>query len=273
MPPPSKTTDAPTPPAPGRGPGTLRRYGWLPDRPDQRDLLYTAHSLRVANLPPIMSLHPHCPPVLDQGALGSCTANAVASAYSFDLLKQGKSRHFTPSRLFIYYNKRLAEGTLSSDSGSAIRDSIKSITRHGVCSESRLPYNPARFAKKPGAACYREARVHQALTYMRLSQSLSVMKSCLAAGYPFVFGFSVYESFESDHVAQTGRVNLPSAQEKMLGGHAALAVGYDDHLQRLLVQNSWGSAWGQDGYFTVPYAYVKDANLAEDFWTIRVIES
>lgn len=257
------------PAPPTRQRRTSRPYGWLPDRPDQRDLPYTAPAPGLSSLPVTLSLQAHCPPVLEQGALASCTANAVASAYSFALLRQGHSRRFQPSRLFIYYNTRLAAGTLPSDNGAAIRDCLQSIARHGVCSEKRLPYNPARFAKKPGAACYREASQHQGVTYMRLRQSLGVMRACLAAGYPFVFGFSVYESFESEQVARTGRVLLPQPQEKMLGGHAALAVGYDDQLQQLWVQNCWGPGWGLGGYFAMPYAYVKDANLAKDFWTLR----
>ncbi len=95
------------------------------------------------------------------------------------------------------------------------------------------------------------------------------MRACLASGYPFVFGFSVYESFESDWVAKTGKVDLPTPKEKMIGGHAVMAVGYDEASQRFIVRNSWGVKWGDHGYFTMPYAYLTDRDLSDDFWTIR----
>jgi C1A family cysteine protease len=109
------------------------------------------------------------------------------------------------------------------------------------------------------------------VSYQRVIQTLNQMKGCLASGYPFVFGFSVYDSFESDAVAKTGMVPMPAPKEKLLGGHAVLAVGYDDKQQRFLVRNSWGKSWGLGGYFTMPYAYMTDSNLCDDLWTIRVI--
>ena len=98
------------------------------------------------------------------------------------------------------------------------------------------------------------------------------MKAVLAAGYPFVCGFTVYESFEGDDVAKTGIVPMPGSAEATLGGHAVMAVGYDDASQRFLVRNSWGTDWGMGGYFTIPYAYLTDSNLADDFWVIRVVK-
>jgi len=100
---------------------------------------------------------------------------------------------------------------------------------------------------------------------------LNQMKGCLASGYPFVFGFTVYESFESQHVVTTGVVSMPAAGEKVLGGHAVVAVGYDDTTQRFIVRNSWGPGWGKGGYFTMPYAYLTDSNLSDDFWTVRLV--
>ena len=97
------------------------------------------------------------------------------------------------------------------------------------------------------------------------------MKGCLASGYPFVFGFSVYDSFESEAVARSGEMPMPQPTERLLGGHAVLAVGYDDATQRFIVRNFWGRKWGMAGYFTMPYGYMTDSNLADDFWTIRLI--
>jgi len=124
------------------------------------------------------------------------------------------------------------------------------------------------FRVMPSPACYTLGADHQLTAYARL-QTLDEMRTCLADGYPFVFGFTVYESFESDQVAKTGVVPMPKAYEKVLGGHAVLAVGYDNAKKRVVVRNSWGTDWGMKGYFTMPYDYVADRGLADDLWTIR----
>jgi C1A family cysteine protease len=95
------------------------------------------------------------------------------------------------------------------------------------------------------------------------------MRSCLAEGYPFVFGFTVYAAFESDAVAKSGVLHMPGKKEKVKGGHAVMAVGYNDSQKRFLIRNSWDTDWGMKGYFTMPYAYLTDRNLSDDFWTIR----
>ena len=100
---------------------------------------------------------------------------------------------------------------------------------------------------------------------------LSQFKGCLADGYPFVFGFTVYESFESAEVGRTGVLKMPKPGEGVVGGHAVLGVGYDDTAQRFIVRNSWGRGWGQKGYFTMPYSYLLTNNLSDDFWTIRLV--
>jgi len=249
-------------------------YGWMPDLPDARDHMYAAPPPVVAKLPPKADLAAGFPVVYDQGALGSCTGNAISAAFEFDRLKQGiGAKAWIPSRLFIYYNERAMEGTIQSDSGAMIRDGIKSIAKQGVCSETTWPYKINDFRDKPSKSAFTEAKRNQALSYSRVARTLSEMKGCLASGYPFVFGFTVYDSFESQAVAKSGVVPMPSpATEKVLGGHAVVAVGYDDATQRFKVRNSWGTDWGQKGHFTMPYAYLLDGNLADDFWTIRVVE-
>ena len=84
-----------------------------------------------------------------------------------------------------------------------------------------------------------------------------------------MFGFTVYEAFESQQVAQTGVLNMPQPGERSMGGHAVMAAGYDDAQKRFIVRNSWGTGWGQNGYFTMPYDYLTSRNLSDDFWTIR----
>ncbi|MCW2639466.1 MAG: papain cysteine protease family protein, partial [Dactylosporangium sp.] len=188
-------------------------------------------------------------------------------AFEFDLLKQGLP-DFMPSRLFIYYNERVILHTVDSDSGAMIRDGIKSVSKQGVCAETSWPYDISTFTHQPPKACYDEALGNRATSYQRVPRTLGQLKGCLAHGYPIVFGFSVYESFETREVAQTGVVPMPQADEQALGGHAVLAVGYDDASGRFLVRNSWGSGWGQDGYFTMPYAYLTERSLSSDFWAI-----
>ena len=246
-----------------------RSYGWIPDLPDRRDRLYSAP--RLPALPPKIDLHSLCPPVYDQGDLGSCTANALAAAIDFERHKQ-RMPFLSPSRLFIYYNERVIENTVNSDSGAMLRDGMKTINAQGACAEPLWPYTLAKFTDRPLAACYTAALLHRAISYLRLPQDLAQMKACLASGYPFAFGFSVYESFESDTVAKTGKAPLPSQGEAILGGHAVLAVGYSEASQRFLVRNSWGSQWGINGHFTIPYEYLTNNNLSDDFWTIRVVQ-
>jgi C1A family cysteine protease len=249
-------------------PRRTSRYGWIPDLPDHRDHIFLAPVPVLAALPPSVDLRPGCPAtVYDQGQLGSCTANAIAAAFEFDLGKQ-QLADFMPSRLFIYYNERRMEGTVDTDSGAMIRDGIKSLAKQGVCTEDAWPYNIPKFADQPPPECYTQATANRAVSYQRVPQVLNQLRGCLAHGYPFVFGFTVYESFESDEVARTGVVNLPAAGETALGGHAVLAVGYDDASARFLVRNSWGAGWGQAGYFTIPYAYLTDRGLASDFWAV-----
>jgi len=250
----------------------VSRYGWQPDLPDHRDLLYAAPPSLVKKLPKKIDLSGKCPPVYDQGELGSCTANAIGAAFEFELMKQSSNLNFMPSRLFIYYNERAMEHTVGSDSGAQIRDGIKSVNKLGVCPEAIWQYDIPKFTDKPPENCFTDALTHQVLSYHRVPRSLSQLKGCLAQGYPFVFGFTVYSAFESEAVAKTGKLEMPKKNEQVEGGHAVLAVGYNDTGKRFLVRNSWGELWGMKGYFTMPYDYLLEPNLSDDMWTIRLVE-
>jgi C1A family cysteine protease len=252
-------------------------HGWIQDKPDLRDKNYYDHAYKVERvqvLPTSVSLQAQCPGIYQQGNKGSCTSQAIAGDLEFLQMKQ-QEKSETPSRLFIYYNERAMEGTVNQDAGAEIRDGIYSVAKLGACPESEWPYSDddIQFKKKPSKRCYTDALKHQALSYQRIT-GLTQMKTSLAAGFPFVFGFLVYESFESNEVASTGVMPTPVHGEQLLGGHAIMAVGYDDASQRLLIRNSWGASWGgpMAGYFTMPYSYAVNAKFCNDFWTIRTIE-
>jgi C1A family cysteine protease len=246
-------------------------YGWVPQLPDQRDHLFLAEPEDIKNLPPMVDLRGYCPPVYDQMACGSCTANAIGAAHEFAQFKQKLPYVFVPSRLFIYYNERVIENTCPVDAGANIRDGIKTINTLGVCPEILWKYDIEKFAEKPPSKAYKQALLYKSVSYKAVSQNLNQMKGCLASGFPFVFGFSVYESFETQEVADTGIAPMPAMDEVCQGGHAVLCVGYDDAKGVWIVRNSWGKNWGNLGYFTLPFQYLTDPDLASDFWTIKLI--
>lgn len=241
----------------------VHRYDWIPDLPDIRDLTYTVTRRTVR--PKKVDLRKHCSPVEDQGDLGSCTGNAIVGALEY--LTPGK-KLINLSRLFVYYQERVIEGDVGQDNGAQIRDGVKACAKVGVCSEQLWPYDIGRFAEPPTPAANADAATRKIKEYVRVV-GLNSMLQRLSEGFPVIFGFSVYESFESDQVASTGTVPMPSKNEQLLGGHAVLAVGYDEASKRVTVRNSWGLDWGKKGYFTMPYAYLADRNLSDDFWTIR----
>ena len=223
-----------------------RVYKYKRDTPDVRDIKYAAPPQVIQNLPPKVDLRLQLPPIYDQGSIGSCTAQSVSAAVQFCQVKQ-KIFAFAPSRLFTYYATRDIEGTTNEDAGAMLRDTIKSLNKFGACPESIWPYDINRLTVKPTPTCYDTASRHTAVAYQQVVQNLNQMKGCLAAGYPFAFGMTIYESFESNAVAKKGIVNMPAANEQPLGGHAVLTVGYDDSQKRFLIRNSWGNDWGMGG--------------------------
>lgn len=262
--------------------------GWIPDRPDQRDLLYATPPEISKVLPAKTDLRKTCPPIYDQACLGSCTANAIAGAIEFEQIRQDKKNAFMSSRLFIYYNERAMEGTVNSDSGAQVRDGIKSVAKQGVCPEKEWPYTigtckvigndsegdpiydtGTAFKKKPSASCYKDAKKYEVLQYLRVTNILPQLKGCLAEGYGFVFGFTVYESFYN--IGSNGIMPLPASNEQVVGGHAVMAVGYIESKQLFIIRNSWGTSWGVKGYFYMPYAFITSNNCS-DFWTIRIVK-
>lgn len=254
----------------------FHKLGWIPDVPDTRDVPFKTVFRLPAKLPPSADLRSLCSDIEDQCELGSCTAQALVGALEFlqlAAIREGMDCEFADlSRLFVYYNTREAMGTVHEDSGAMLRTGIKELKRRGSCRESQWPYIIKRFTNKPSKPCYDEAMDHQVTGYQRLA-SLREMKSCLSIGLPFVFGFAVYEHVMSDTVASSGRIRMPGRSERMLGGHAVMAVGYDDSDGHLLFRNSWGAGWGKAGYGELPYAYAESRELSDDFWCIQSSES
>lgn len=245
----------------------ISKYGWTPQLPDHRDF---ECNLSVSALPVLVDLRSKMPVVYTQGNLGSCTANGIGAAIQYEMIKQNIPS-FIPSRLFIYYNERVIENTVKTDSGAQIRNGIKTVNKQGVCPETEWPYNIKKFKTKPSAKCYTDALKDKATVYAVVKQDLNSMKSCLASGYPIIGGFSVYDSFESDQVSKTGIVPIPNKSESLLGGHCVLIVGYDDSKNWFIVRNSWGDSWGDKGYCYMPYEYWINPSLASDFWKIDLI--
>lgn len=246
-----------------------RVYKLKPDQYDNRDHIYKSNSVpHLKELSNVVDLRSQCSPVVDQGELGSCTANAIVSGLREYLLLQAKQPWLALSRLFLYYEERLLEGTIDEDNGAKIRDGMKVLKNIGVCSEAADPYVISNFTNPPTAQNISEASQYKIASYQRVVD-LTMLKTALAEGLPVVIGINVYSSFESDVVSQTGIVPIPDIKnEDFLGAHAILVVGYDDTNQWAIVRNSWGINWGDQGYCYLPYEYWTE-NLVTDMWTGR----
>lgn len=249
-----------------------RFYGWRPQAPDHRDKAFEVPTLTLPSKVDLR-MNQYMPPVYDQGQLGSCTANAIGGAYEYELRRQ--SEDFMPSRLWIYYQERVIEGTVDQDAGAEIRDGLK-VASQGVPPETDWPYDISTFTGPPPTKAVQDAQKSKAISYFALTVGSpgAPLRACLAAGFPFVFGFSVPESLESDDMASGKQtlLRLPGHDEQIVGGHATVAVGYDwtcsyYPMPVFTVRNSWGSSWCADGYFAIDYRYFN--SLATDLWTIR----
>jgi len=250
-------------------------YGWLKDPPDARDHIYrlSLDKIRKANSVTTVDLRSRCPPVYNQGRLGSCTANAIGGAFQFDLEKQGLP-DFVPSRLFIYYNERAMEGTVNWDAGAYIRDGVKSVNRQGTCHESMWPYDTSKYRIQPTRACYSQAQNAKLVKYARVSQKVEDLKAALVyEQVPIVFGFRVHRSFHGWKVRTTGRMPMPGPPnvDPVMGGHAVTIVGFIDAEQVFIIRNSWGTFWGDRGYFYMPYKFIENPRECNDFWLIRYV--
>jgi C1A family cysteine protease len=293
------------------------KINFLSNNPDLHRGLKAVHpQVKPTKCNLVLNL-PHDQLPYDQGQLGSCTANGLSFAYCYCELKQKNKGAFMPSRLFIYYNERLIENSVNTDSGAQIYDGIRALQQYGVCSEEEYPYDAPNFTKKPADKLYVSAKHCEAKTFYKLCNPTDKfdntidpldnnkntdtdiidpkmsdhVKAALNSGYPVIMGFSVFDSFESDNVANTGILPMPRHTESQVGGHCVVIVGFDDSKRSFLVRNSWGTNWGchpdgsvpkdpkhdnNRGYFMMPYAFVDgiDSNntpYCSDFWVITSV--
>ncbi|EPF20056.1 C1 family peptidase [Microcystis aeruginosa] len=282
--------------------------GWLPDYPDIRDVTFQSERVpsklqalgqpsvkqmlakvgattsAPAALPTSVDLRPWCSPIEDQKTIGSCTAHAGVGLVEY-FERRAFGKHLDASRLFLYkVTRNLLKWT--GDTGAFLRSTMYALTLFGVPPEEYYPYNIADFDKEPSAFCYAFGQSYQAISYYRLdppgttrSNLLTQIKTYLANGLPSMFGFTVYSSISQANT-NGGKIPYPTPGERVLGGHAIDAVGYDDNLKikntnaggiettgALLIRNSWGTGWGSAGYGWLPYKYVLDG-LATDWWSL-----
>lgn len=244
----------------------LPLFHWKREPVDPRDKIYKPTAII---LPKTVDLRPYCSPIEDQGQLGSCTGNAIAGL--IECLDRKAGKVIDVSRLFIYYEERALEGTITQDSGAYIRDGIKVVNKKGAPLESIWPYNVNRFAVRPNAAAYADGLKRTAGTYEKV-QNFAGVKNALARGFPVVIGFDVYDSFYN--IGSNGIMTYPNVNtEQLLGGHAVALVGYDDNKNAFIARNSWGRSWGLQGYFYMPYRVIQDTTMSSDFWIITSINN
>lgn len=261
----------------------IKRYGYLPDPYDHRDLRLLSAKVGRAlaatekrsqgemkkaapgKLPAKVDLRSLFSPIEDQGDIGSCTAHAVVGLLEC-LWKRTASEYVDASRLFVYKTTRNLLGW-EGDTGAFIRTAIKAVRLFGACPEDYWAYDEVAFDTEPPAFCYSFARNYRSLVYYRLEEKVPELKKSLAQGIPFAFGFTCFESIDGEAVEETGNIPFPKKGEHTVGGHAVVAIGYDDKAKAFIIRNSWGRSWGMKGYGTLPYTYFDEA-LADDCWCI-----
>jgi C1A family cysteine protease len=245
---------------------TKHIYNLRRQKDDDRDRPLS-HSLNVneaVKLPKSVDLRSKCPPIFDQGDLGSCTANAGVRAR---MMLTGETTML--SRLYLYYQERVIEGTVGEDAGAQMRDIGKAMFNCGICPELDFPYDVTKFAEKPSQIEDLDALKYKIGHYTSVPDIDGIRQVLALKQQPVMTGIDVYASFESADVAKTGKVPIPKMSERKLGGHAVCIVGYDDTKKWFILANSWGETWGDKGYFYLPYDFfVKQ--YAYDFWIINL---
>jgi C1A family cysteine protease len=222
------------------------------------------HVPRQGMLPSRVDNRASCSPVADQGQLGSCTGFAIAKGLREFVQHTGHEQLVPLSAMFLYYEERVLQDTVNEDSGATITAGLQVLQDKGVAPEAAWPYNIPKFTVKPSAEAYAAAEAHK-VHHATQVKGLDDVKTVVAKGGAVAIGFQVYQSFMK--IGADGVMPMPKPSERVVGGHAVLVVGYDDGKKAVLVRNSWGTKWGDQGYFWMPYAFIADENNADDFWT------
>ena len=291
-----------------------RKYGWLRDyaslldytesHPEIADMLSKIalkHRVKGSASPPQapakvdLRTTGFFPPVYDQEHLGSCTANAAVALLQY-FEKKAKGVAPNPSRLFVYkVSRNLARVT--GDTGSFMRNVMGALVLFGAPPEEFWPYDITKFDEEPPAFCYSFAANLKTLKYFKVSDShlsaqaqLDKLKAYLAAGFPCIMGFTIYEPEITLACYNGGHIAFPTKNSAVDGGHAVVACGYDDDMVingdkgAILIRNSWG-VWnlspdariraqdarqiGDFGYFWLSYKYFTEKPVnVDDIWTI-----
>lgn len=247
-----------------------RAFGWKPDVGGVVDKAFGPR-FRGVTIKESVDLRAKMPPVYDQGAIGSCVSQGVGVALDYAHVKSNPGmKFFTPSRLFIYYQGRVAIGTVNQDSGCQIRDAIAATQKLGAPLESLWPYRESKFKIKPPATAYSDALKRQIIQAYK-AETLDDVKRALSLDLPVVFGVPVYRSI-MDLSWFNYTLPMPAKNERSVGGHAMVVVGYRNSDSMLIVRNSWSSNWGRSGHMLMPFEYWNKFQRQTDAWVISVAE-
>lgn len=248
---------------------TVQRYGWKPSLPDPHDEFAFVQTPTDVTVPDEFTLRAELPAVLDQGQLGSCTANALAGLLQYETIKAGADMG-VPSRLFIYYQERLREGTINEDAGAYGRDGFAALRKVGCPPETLWPYVISQFRDKPSEEAYNNAESHRIHHYTHARHKLVEVQLLILDKKPVAFGFSVPQAFEGEQCMRTGVMPMPVKGEQFIGGHEVYAFGWKQigDVLHLECRNSWGSSVMDEGNFWIPAAFVF-GGYASDFRAIQ----
>ena len=243
-------------------------YGWDRYKQTQAPKARLTKMPRQGLLPTRVDLRDKCAPVYNQGKLGACTAFAMGKGMRETMQRTANEKVAPLSALFLYFEEREKMGTRWKDSGATITDGMAVLKDKGIATDESWPYsdNFLKFRLKPSKAAYQTATEYKVHETSQVG-TIDDVRAALAKGQSVAFGFLVYESF--GRVGADGVMPMPHPEqgEKILGGHAVLAVGYDDQKRQLIVRNSWSAAWADKGYFYMPYEFAGNKECADDFWT------
>jgi C1A family cysteine protease len=238
---------------------------WQRDSKDDRDFIFKQPF--PINLPPVIDLRPFNDVIYNQYRLSSCVVNATLSMLTY-IEKRKEDKAVSLSRLFAYYNAR-SEENKNADKGATNRNGIKTLAKYGVCEDADWKYDIFKFDVKPPPELYEKALSRRIKKYYSVTNLEDVLYN-LASDRPVLFGFEVFDSFAATGMGSITKTGIykHNPKDKVDGGHAVVAVGYDLRKKTLLVRNSWGIFWGDSGYCHMPFSFIT-SGYCTDFWVIE----